>query len=91
MSTRQTEFNAGRDPKGPADAAIRQLSASQSAILDWIAEGKSNLDIGAIMGMTERTVRYHVSEILRKLDVASRTQAARVRHSASFDQRHPGS
>jgi len=58
--------------------ALRSLSSVQRTILDWIAEGKSNADIATIMSLPERTVRYHVSEILRKLHVATRMQAASV-------------
>lgn len=56
-------------------AATRLLSELQLEILKWMAEGKSNLDIATITGVTERSVRYHVSEILRKFGVATRMQA----------------
>lgn len=52
------------------------LSGRQAEILKWIAAGKSNTDIAVIMDLGERAVRFHVSEILRKLAVASRSQAA---------------
>lgn len=41
-----------------------------------IAEGGSNREIAKHLGMTERTARTHVSNILTKLGLASRTQAA---------------
>jgi LuxR family transcriptional regulator len=66
-------------------AAARSLSQAQSEILNWIAEGKSNTDIGTIMDMSERTVRYHVSVILQKLGVASRAQAAAIRNARRID------
>jgi LuxR family transcriptional regulator len=59
--------------------AMRSLSPLQQEILNWIAEGKSNLDIATIMNLGERAVRYHVPEILRKLGVATRMQAAAIR------------
>jgi len=68
-------------------AASRTLSGVQSEVLNWIAEGKSNPDIATIMNLNERTVRYHVSEILRKLGVASRMQAAAIRRSILSDPR----
>lgn len=52
------------------------LSAEQREILGWIAKGKSNGDIALILGHSKRAVDYHVAQILRKLGVASRTQAA---------------
>ena len=64
----------------PMDAAIalHALKPLQRDILNWIAEGKSNLDIATILHLSERSIRYHVSEILRKLCVASRSQAASI-------------
>lgn len=53
-----------------------QLTERQLEILAWVARGKSNRDIAAIMGVTERSVTYHMSEVLRRLGVSSRTQAA---------------
>lgn len=58
---------------------LRKLSKIQSEILKWAASGKSNGDIAVILNSSERAVKYHMSEILRKLGVATRTQAiARV-------------
>lgn len=51
------------------------LSARQIEILHWAAQGKSNGDIAAIVGRSKRAVDWHISEILRKLKVASRSQA----------------
>jgi LuxR family transcriptional regulator len=64
-------------------SAVRLLSNVQLEVWDWIAEGKSNNDIATITGMSGRTVRYHVTEILRKLGVATRMQAAALRRSGS--------
>lgn len=67
----------GLSPSISADeaSALRSLSPPQREILKWVAAGKSNFDIATILGLPERTVRYHVSEILRKLGVVSRSQA----------------
>ncbi len=54
---------------------FRQLTDQQQAILQWASQGKSNRDIADILGRSKRSVDYHMSEILRKLDVSSRTQA----------------
>lgn len=58
------------------DPRIALLSEEQREILRWVAEGKSNADIALIMDRTKRAVDYHVAQILRKLGVATRTQAA---------------
>lgn len=55
--------------------ALRLLSSPQVEILKWMAEGKSNPVIATITGISERAIRYHVSEILRKFGVATRQQA----------------
>lgn len=52
------------------------LSDKQKKILHWVAAGKSNGDIAAILEMPRKQVDYHVQEILRKLSVSSRVQAA---------------
>ncbi|MEL5878822.1 LuxR family transcriptional regulator [Cereibacter sphaeroides] len=62
----------------PALASLAQLSPRQIEILDWIAHGKSNSEIALILGLSRRNVTYHVSEILKKLDVTSRTQAVGI-------------
>ena len=53
-----------------------RLSPRQLEILQWVANGKSNADIAVIIGMSKRGVDYHVAEILKKLEVASKAQAA---------------
>ncbi len=55
---------------------FRLLSNLQIEILNWMAKGKTNGEISSIVGRTERAIAYHVSEILTKLDVTSRAQAA---------------
>jgi LuxR family transcriptional regulator len=58
--------------------AMAALTEIQRDVLGWVAAGKSNLDIATILGMSERAVRHHVSEVLRKLGVVSRNQAATI-------------
>jgi NarL family two-component system response regulator LiaR len=52
------------------------LSAREMDVLRLIAQGKNNRDIAQELSITEMTVRTHVSNILGKLHLASRTQAA---------------
>jgi DNA-binding CsgD family transcriptional regulator len=58
-----------------AEAADLPLSEQQLRFLRWAAEGKSSTDIATITGQPRRTIEYHFSEILRKLQVATRAQA----------------
>ena len=52
------------------------LTARERDVLDGVARGLSNRAIAAELGITERTARTHVSNILAKLALTSRTQAA---------------
>lgn len=51
------------------------LSAREQEVLDLMAEGLGNKDIAQQLYISEKTVKNHVSSILRKLDVADRVQA----------------
>ena len=55
---------------------VPQLTARQLDILRLVAAGKANKEIATALVITERTARTHVSNILHKLGLASRTQAA---------------
>jgi DNA-binding NarL/FixJ family response regulator len=52
------------------------LTERETDVLRLIAEGKSNKEIARILSIGEKTVKTHVSNILAKLNMASRTQAA---------------
>lgn len=52
------------------------LTIKESAVAFWLAEGKTNREIGLILGTAARTVEKHVEKILRKLRVENRTAAA---------------
>jgi DNA-binding NarL/FixJ family response regulator len=52
------------------------LTERETEVLQQLAQGKSNKEIAAALVIAEKTVRTHVSNILGKLGVASRTQAA---------------
>jgi two-component system NarL family response regulator len=52
-----------------------QLSAREVEVLELIAQGFSNKEIGRALGITEATVKWHVNLILHRLDVADRTEA----------------
>jgi DNA-binding NarL/FixJ family response regulator len=65
----------GPNGRGP-QAVPPPLSSREIEILTWVARGKSSMDIGALIGISERTVEYHVEKSMRKLGVATRVQAA---------------
>lgn len=54
------------------------LTEREREVLKWIGQGKSTWDISIILGISERTVKFHVRNIMQKLDVVSRAQAVAV-------------
>lgn len=57
----------------PAPAAA--LSAREREVLHWVGEGKTNHEIGVILGISARTVQTHLEHVFAKLGVVSRAQA----------------
>ncbi|MGO1183925.1 MAG: response regulator [Micrococcaceae bacterium] len=55
---------------------ISSLTQRERAVLMLVGEGRSNRDIAAQLHISERTARTHVSNMLGKLNLSSRTQAA---------------
>lgn len=58
----------------PAQSEV--LTERETEVLKLVASGKSNKEVAQQLGITERTVKTHVSSIMGKLAVQSRTQAA---------------
>jgi DNA-binding NarL/FixJ family response regulator len=58
------------------DERIARLSPQERRILDLIAEGKTNRQIGAEMFLAEKTVKNYVSNLLAKMGFSRRTEAA---------------
>ena len=53
----------------------QRLTVRERECFMWIAKGKSNWEVGQILGIAERTVNFHVENVRRKLNVGSRMQA----------------
>lgn len=62
----------GDDPK---TGKTNKVTAREQEILKWIYLGKSNIEIGLILGISPLTVKNHVQKVLRKLDAVNRAQA----------------
>jgi DNA-binding NarL/FixJ family response regulator len=71
-----TEFAklAGRAPESPTMQA--PLSPRENEVLDLITHGKTNKEIAAALGIAEGTVKNHMRNILEKLHLENRVQAA---------------
>jgi len=71
----------GRLAVGPAlDQPLRRLGLTEreTEVLGLVAEGRTNRQIGDILFISEKTVSVHVTNLLRKLGVNSRTEAAEM-------------
>ena len=64
-----------RPGTGP-DALLSQLTAQEQRILEHVAEGMTNRQIGEAMFLAEKTVKNYVTSVLSKLGLERRTQAA---------------
>jgi DNA-binding response OmpR family regulator/DNA-binding CsgD family transcriptional regulator len=53
-----------------------RLTAREAEVLYWVAKGKTNRDIGEILGLSPRTVTKHLEHVFQKLGVETRTAAA---------------
>ena len=53
------------------------MTRRELEILTLVAEGHSNSQLAKMLWVTEQTVKFHLSNIYRKLDVANRTEASR--------------
>ena len=75
----------GRLRGGPApvddDQGYSDLTPREREVLKLIASGRANKEIGTELGISERTVKTHISNIFSKLQLTDRTQAALYVHN----------
>nr|WP_202450634.1 response regulator transcription factor [Streptomyces sp. SID4917] len=74
-----------QDETGAGQGRGTSLTDREQEVLGLIADGRSNREIARALVLSEKTVKTHVSNILMKLDLSDRTQAAlwAVRHGAA--------
>jgi DNA-binding NarL/FixJ family response regulator len=75
---------------GPQAGPLDRLTAQESRLLELIGEGLTNREIAAEMFLAEKTVKNYVSQLLAKLGLQRRTQAAvlAARHPTGEAKRH---
>jgi DNA-binding NarL/FixJ family response regulator len=66
-----TEFSRPRPPD-----AFAMLTARETGVLELLSQGLTNREIGERLHLAEKTVKHHITVILQKLHVRSRTEAA---------------
>lgn len=73
---RADELRRKWSPPTPPDALLSRLTPQEQLILEHVAEGLTNRQIGEVMFLAEKTVKNYVTSILSKLGFQRRTQAA---------------
>jgi DNA-binding NarL/FixJ family response regulator len=53
-----------------------ELNDREVEVLTWVARGKTSMEIAQILGLTKRTIDFHIDNARTKLDAATRTEAA---------------
>jgi DNA-binding CsgD family transcriptional regulator len=79
VARRLRELGARGLPRGPRESTREnafQLTQRETEVLELVAQGLRDADIAERLFLSEKTVNHHVSAILRKLGVSTRTQAA---------------
>src|SRR5262249_25760881 len=67
-------------------AAFAALTRRELELLGWIAEGRDNTEIAGALGLSEKTVRNHISSIYAKLEVEGRAQAIVMAREAGLGE-----
>ena len=65
---------------GYTDEESKRLTRREREILALVAQGYSNAQLARALWVTEQTVKFHLSNVYRKLEVANRTEASRWAH-----------
>jgi DNA-binding NarL/FixJ family response regulator len=70
----------GTDPNAATGGHVkaRPITERQLEVLRIVARGRTNREIGLVLGISERTVRNHMREILRRLSTRDRTHSVVV-------------
>ncbi len=72
------ERRKGIERMGRQMQRVPELSEREKEVVSWLKKGKSSWEVSVILNITERTVNFHVRNIMHKLNAVSRTQAVAV-------------
>lgn len=65
-----------REMRTPRTSPYDELTEREREVLELVAEGLSNAEVGERLGLAEKTIKHHMTNILGKLQVRSRVEAA---------------
>jgi two-component system, NarL family, nitrate/nitrite response regulator NarL len=68
---------------------LAELSSRERQVLELVANGLSNQEIGAKLGLAEKTIKHYMTNILTKLQVRSRVEAALLAARVGLGQQGP--
>ncbi len=80
VRSRLRPSGAGASSPAAAAAAAQGLTPREHEILTWVTAGRTNREIAEALWLSPRTVATHLSRLLRKLGVSTRTQVADTAH-----------
>lgn len=55
-----------------------ELTEKEKTVLKWVMQGKSTSEIASIMKISERTVKYHIGNVMKKLNAENRAHAVAI-------------
>lgn len=74
---------------GVSASPLERLTQREREVLELVAAGSDNLQISARLGITERTVKAHVSNLYRKMGVQNRVEMAMIAYQSGFARPPP--
>ena len=79
----------GINPRRDEMTLLMELTPKEKEVLYWVSQGFCNAEIANMMVLSEKTVKNHISHLLKKLDVKDRTQAAVLAWKLGLPQEGP--
>jgi DNA-binding NarL/FixJ family response regulator len=73
-----------REERPATPAGLSPLTSREREILALVSKGTGNKQIAKQLWVTEQTVKFHLSNIYRKLQVSNRTEASRIAHASGL-------
>ena len=83
MTKRALEWLKGMSAPS-SGSKLESLSPQEHAVVSRVAEGKTNKEIAATLGLSEKTVKNYLANVYQKLNISRRSQAA-----VFFAKQHP--